>query len=830
MLKLKRILSLIICTVLLAMACFNLNAVASEVTQNLSFKYMRSGVWNTFSGTQVFSNYIDCIRITTPSNKSYYLNYRTWNEGKSGYYSYVQSNKTGSEDYAGASGRRIRNIAIQVINSSTGDKISTGIVVMYRAKVNGVWLSWVSNANPEWMQFVQRKYGLDGVLDTVSGNAGLSDGSFIEGLDIRIYEEASIVDSKGTAGKSKIIDVPFISQVGAYPTGCESVSTVMALNYAGDNITVDKFIDTYLPKGSANSFDPNICFGGDPRSSTGMGCYAPVIEAAAANATAGKRITVTRLENKSLSYLCSNYIDKGVPVVIWATSGDMATAYVGKSMTYEGRKIQWIAPEHCLLLVGYDENNYIFNDPLKSKANTYYSRNATENAYYALGAQAVAIEALPRVGNTEYKDYKLHESVDVLPFFDILNKGYKTEIDLITVNSGRKLSLTAHYSSAFQAKGIMGIGWYSDIEKRLVKAGDEIYIYQTPTRYARFVKDSDTLFKCTTVGMRDYSVKLTASGYELNCNQNGKELYDANGRLVKLIDKFGFETEISYGANSITVTDCTSNANIILYFNDGKVTNIMSSDGGSVTLNYYGNMLSKLISPNETAAFGYDIYGRMLSEARGNYNNSIQYYSDGKLQAINSNFSFEYVGNEITVNESGYITVYGFDSSNRLMEFKSVQAENSFEYDQNMNIASHSINGEETKTTYHSAGRPYSVTDSKGKTIVFKYDENGNLIRKAYPIMGDADSDGEVNVKDIVRLKRFLAGEEAVISDCNIDFSLGDNAVSLVNLRKIITNNPENSLNNFEEFSYNEKNQLIAYRNTEGSITTYSYDKYGNLK
>ncbi len=826
----KKIFSIVLCSLVLLSALSGLTASAVEVTKNITFKYMRSGVWSSFSGKTEFSNYLDCIRITTPSSKNYYLNYRTWNEGKSGYYSYVQSNKTGSEDYAGASGRRIRNIAIQVINSSTGAKISTGIVVMYRAKVNGVWLSWVSNADPEWMRFVQRKYGLDGVLDTKSGNAGLSDGSFIEGLDIRIFEESAIVDSKGTAGKSKVINAPFISQVGTYPTGCESVSTVMALNHAGDNISVDTFIDTYLPKGNATSFDPNICFGGDPRSSAGMGCYAPVIESAASKATKGKRITVSKLNNKSLSYLCSNYIDHGVPVVIWATSGNMAEAYIGKSMTYEGRKIQWIAPEHCLLLVGYDENNYIFNDPLKSQAKTYYPRNSTENAYYALGAQAVVIEALPKVEDTEFRDYSLHGEVEVLSCFDILNRGYKTEVDLITVNSGRSLGLTAYYSSAYQAKGIMGIGWYSDIEKRIVKAEEEIYLYQTPTRYARFVKQTDNVYKCISAGMKDYSIELTANGYTVDCNQNGRELYDLSGRLVKTIDKHGFETVISYSTNSIKVTDCATSAELVLYLNGGKVTNITASDSGSVTFSYNGDMLTRLITPKETAEFSYDIYGRMLAETRSDRTSSIAYNSNGQLLLVNSSV-FGYNGNEITVANESARSVYSFNNENGLVSYTSPKGNiSTFAYDGDFNVISQNINGTVTEITYHSKGRPATVTNAQGKCETYYYDSNGNLIRKTYPLSGDADSDGEVNIKDIIRFKRYLAGEEAVVADWNIDFSSGDNAVALATLRKTVIEKPENELKKYEKFSYNAKNQLISYKDLNGNTVAYSYDEYGNLK
>lgn len=38
-----------------------------------------------------------------------------------------------------------------------------------------------------------------------------------------------------------VIDAPFIDQRDKYPTGCESVTAVMALQYAGVDITVEEF-------------------------------------------------------------------------------------------------------------------------------------------------------------------------------------------------------------------------------------------------------------------------------------------------------------------------------------------------------------------------------------------------------------------------------------------------------------------------------------------------------------------------------------------------------------------------------------------------------------
>ena len=53
-----------------------------------------------------------------------------------------------------------------------------------------------------------------------------------------------------------IENVPFISQLIKYPTGCESVSTAMALNYWGCPITVEELI----PAGSPQTAEPEDAF------------------------------------------------------------------------------------------------------------------------------------------------------------------------------------------------------------------------------------------------------------------------------------------------------------------------------------------------------------------------------------------------------------------------------------------------------------------------------------------------------------------------------------------------------------------------------------------
>ena len=46
----------------------------------------------------------------------------------------------------------------------------------------------------------------------------------------------------------KIINVPYLDQSNAAPTGCESVTAVMLLQYLGVDIGINEFIDKYLDK------------------------------------------------------------------------------------------------------------------------------------------------------------------------------------------------------------------------------------------------------------------------------------------------------------------------------------------------------------------------------------------------------------------------------------------------------------------------------------------------------------------------------------------------------------------------------------------------------
>ena len=164
-----------------------------EVTDYMSISTVEhGGTWRVYKGP--VENAIDCIRIREALS-GFHLEYRTWNEGVGKYYPYVNSEDDSADSYAGLAGKAIQRVNI-VAYDDNNNKVDTGIVVMYRARVDGSWLPWVSNANAASMQSVQEKYGGMDDLDTTSGYAGIS-GKNMDGFQIRVFVEQPIGGNTG---------------------------------------------------------------------------------------------------------------------------------------------------------------------------------------------------------------------------------------------------------------------------------------------------------------------------------------------------------------------------------------------------------------------------------------------------------------------------------------------------------------------------------------------------------------------------------------------------------------------------------------------------------
>lgn len=200
----------------------------------------------------------------------------------------------------------------------------------------------------------------------------------------------------------KFIDVPIISQKKEMlPTGCESVSAVMVLQYYKINITPKDFINNYLDKLEKDG-DPDYYFIGSPNNYNALGCFSPAI-AISMNKILDNGLIAKVIKNKTINELCHQYIDKGTPVLIWTTI-DLLNSYSGKSWIITDSKdsskigtiYTWPCNEHCLVLIGYNNDDYFVNDPWKpyEKVRGAFPKSLLENRFEQMGSQAVIIEKI----------------------------------------------------------------------------------------------------------------------------------------------------------------------------------------------------------------------------------------------------------------------------------------------------------------------------------------------------------------------------------------------------------------------------------------------------
>lgn len=239
-----------------------------------------------------------------------------------------------------------------------------------------------------------------GIIDTVTLN------DIVDFMSGKRYEEIAEYVNKYLGLDyipadlfSKHIDVPYLSQKGTLPNGCEAVSATMLLQFNGYDISPVDFSDHYLDKdkvyikwGCRYGPNPYFSYAGDPKSEKGgWGCFAPVI-VRGLNKYLKNDDYAYNFTGKELSTLIDDYVSKGIPIAIWVTRDMKEINQVYQWQSYD-KKETFLYPvgQHCMVLTGYDNEYYYFNDPYDGNGQVKYEKEKVVYSYNSMGRQAVAI-------------------------------------------------------------------------------------------------------------------------------------------------------------------------------------------------------------------------------------------------------------------------------------------------------------------------------------------------------------------------------------------------------------------------------------------------------
>lgn len=205
----------------------------------------------------------------------------------------------------------------------------------------------------------------------------------------------------------QITGVPVIPQDNL-KAACETYACVMLLQSLDFDIDEVEFVDNYLitrpvyygADGTLYGPDMNSAYAGDVY--TGYGINAPGMAKCMNNyiKTTDSKLTAYPLLNVSLEDLCEEYILNDIPVMVWATTymdepyvfANWIVDYADEdSATKIGDTVSWQMHEHCMVLIGFDKDNYYFCDSVSGKVSAY-DKATSEERYSQIGMQAIVVK------------------------------------------------------------------------------------------------------------------------------------------------------------------------------------------------------------------------------------------------------------------------------------------------------------------------------------------------------------------------------------------------------------------------------------------------------
>lgn len=221
---------------------------------------------------------------------------------------------------------------------------------------------------------------------TASSSAAVQPETQPFSIDIFFTEKNELPASYVIDGFETIMQEPEL------PTGCEVTALAEVLNYLGFDIDKVDLCDNFMPVDYEGAVNMYYAYIGDPKSSNGFGCYAPVIVKTAYEYFESVdspcyAVDITGTDFKGVLF----QVTQDRPVIVWTTMGQRETYPNYKWTAGNGEDMVFNDYQHCLAVYGYDfdEGVVYAADPLVG--NTTYDLERFERIYDIMYKQAVVI-------------------------------------------------------------------------------------------------------------------------------------------------------------------------------------------------------------------------------------------------------------------------------------------------------------------------------------------------------------------------------------------------------------------------------------------------------
>ncbi|HEE9033344.1 C39 family peptidase [Bacillus cereus] len=215
---------------------------------------------------------------------------------------------------------------------------------------------------------------------------------YVEKLTFSNIQRGKETEFSNNDEKVILANVPLIQQLPELDRGCEVTSLAMMLQYAG--VSVDKmtlaneikkvdFIDDGVRGNPNEGFVGNIY----TFSESGYGVYHGPLFQLAEKYLPNKAVDLT---GKNIEEIYKS-IKAGQPVVM-ITNATFAPLDEAEFTTWETNSgdVSITYNEHCVVLIGYDQESVYIRDPLEDSLDVKVPRETFEQAWVQMGSQAIS--------------------------------------------------------------------------------------------------------------------------------------------------------------------------------------------------------------------------------------------------------------------------------------------------------------------------------------------------------------------------------------------------------------------------------------------------------
>ncbi|MBQ1350313.1 MAG: C39 family peptidase [Ruminococcus sp.] len=223
-----------------------------------------------------------------------------------------------------------------------------------------------------------------------------------------VMATAPSTDADTSSEDSYMIQNVHVIEQKELKAGCETYACTMLLQILGFKVDEFTIADNYLDCHYVYTDEDGTKYGPDMHSGFagtaygGWGVYAPAMAKSMNRYLSDQKSKLKAYDQKDipLETLCEEYVSKGVPVMVWATT-DMDEPYVFDKWIVNyvdenaeakmGDEVPWYMHEHCLVLIGYDKTNYIFADSTHGKISTF-EKSLVAKRYEQMGKQTIVVK------------------------------------------------------------------------------------------------------------------------------------------------------------------------------------------------------------------------------------------------------------------------------------------------------------------------------------------------------------------------------------------------------------------------------------------------------